>query len=160
MLIRNAGFMWHRKYVGWKKRELIGHPEKDSGPPVDFANQAAIYGLYDRNNQCIYIGQAGSGEKSGLYDRLKAHTEDYIFCMWERFSWYGFYDEDIFKIEKEAVKARRFEAEFKKATNINEIMTTIETVAIHLTLPKHNRSMGMDIKDIRWYYQKEEFENK
>lgn len=159
MIIRNAGFMWHRQFVDWKKRKLIGYPEKGNADAIDFADQAAIYGLYDRNNICVYIGQAGSGEKSGLYDRLKDHTENYLFCMWERFSWYGFYSEAIFGIE-ESLKARRFEAEYKKETNINEIMTTIETIAIHLMLPKHNRSMGMDIKEIEWYYQKEEFENK
>lgn len=131
----------------------MGTPEKGGGDPLDFADQAGIYGLYDRNNQCIYIGQAGRGEKSGLYDRLKDHTDDYLFCMWERFSWYGFYSTDV-------LLSGEYNAKYNIETDIDKIMTTIETVAIHLTLPKHNRSMGMDVKEIEWYYQKAEFEHK
>ncbi len=152
MIIKNAGFMWHRKFVNWKKKELIGHPEEGKDYKFNFADQTAIYGLYDRNNICIYIGQAGSGDVSGLYERLKDHTNDYLFCMWERFSWYGFYS-------VKALKEMEYESEYNITTDINEVMTTLETIAIHLMLPRHNLSMGDDIKKIQWYYQEEEYKD-
>ena len=63
MLIECAGFMWHRKYVDWSRRQLLGVSEDGgSEAEIDFANQSAIYGLYDDSGHCIYVGQAGKGE--------------------------------------------------------------------------------------------------
>nr|MBF0223477.1 hypothetical protein [Desulfobulbaceae bacterium] len=45
-IIKNIGYMWHRKFVNWDTVSLIGHSEHDDSP-VDFAYQAGIYALYN-----------------------------------------------------------------------------------------------------------------
>lgn len=144
--------MWHRKYVDWQSgAELIGIPERGSGAKVNFADQAAIYALYDHNYKCLYVGQVGRGETKGLYHRLKDHVNDYLFCMWERFSWYGFYS-------KKSLATESFKNEFKINTDVNKLMNIIETITIHIHFPLFNRSMGSGISKINWYYQPEEYE--
>jgi hypothetical protein len=152
-MIKNAGFMWHRKYVDWQRgAELIGYPERNArGGPVNFADQTAIYALYDHNYRCIYIGQAGRGETTGLYHRLKDHVNDYLFCMWERFSWYGFYS-------IEAISHQNYDKEFSLKTDVNRLMDTLESLAIHIQFPLFNRAMGSGPAEIPWYYQTEEYE--
>ena len=92
-IIKNAGYMWHRRYVNWQSGDkLMGVLEFKQGKAVNFAYQAGIYALYDKDFKCVYVGQAGRGEIKGLYHRLKDHAiSDHLFCRWERFSWYGFY---------------------------------------------------------------------
>lgn len=74
MIINNAGYMWNRKYVDWSKRHLFGSPDRGGGDEQDFADQTGVYGLYSGTHECIYIGQAGQGDSSALFDRLKAHA--------------------------------------------------------------------------------------
>jgi len=70
-IIQNTGHLWHKKYVNWQRgRQLVGVSESSPGKPVNFADQAAIYALYDKEFKCIYVGQVGSGETKGLYSRL------------------------------------------------------------------------------------------
>lgn len=152
LIIKNAGFMWHRKYINWQKgAELFGVSEKKYSEPVNFADQAAIYSLYDHNYKCLYIGQAGSGETRGLYHRLKDHLNDYLFCMWERFSWYGFYSE-------RSLTNNDFKDEFKVTSDVNQLLNVIEAISIHTHFPLLNRSMGSGVTDIKWYYQPEEYD--
>ena len=91
MLIKRAGFMWHRRHVDWGRRRLVGLHEEGKGEEVNFADQSGIYWLCNANHECVYIGQAGKGESVCLYDRLQAHLDDHLFCFWERFTWFGFY---------------------------------------------------------------------
>lgn len=155
-IIKSIGYMWHRKYVNWQSgRKLIGTPEAGKGDRVDFANQAGIYVLYDKNMQPIYVGQAGKGETKGLYDRLKDHTEDELFCAWERFTWFGFYS-------KEAINAK-CDDEFEICTDVNELMNIVESIIVRVWKPSFNKSSGCLHSDnseeiIEWYYQEAEWE--
>jgi hypothetical protein len=160
MIIKNIGYMWHRKYINWESgSELIGYSETND-KKVNFAYQAGIYVLYDLNLNCIYVGQAGRGENTGLYDRLKAHaTEDELFCMWERFSWFGFYSRET--LQKSTDSA--FLKEYKINTDVNEVMNLTESLIIHVQRPRFNKSIKYkfhekDDKGIEWFYQKAEFE--
>ena len=160
--------MWHRKYIDWNNRELIGYPEKlrsygkDRGKKEDFAEQAAVYALYNNNNECVYVGQAGKGEKSALFDRLKEHAlDDELFCLWERFTWYGFYSVDA--LIKNTEKA--YDDEFDVETDINELMNVMESLLIRTSLPRYNFSRGSLKKEkgkgvVEWYYQLEEYEDR
>ncbi len=161
MIIRNVGYMWHRKYVNWQKgTKLIGHSETDDRA-VDFAYQAGVYSLYDKNLICIYVGQAGRGENKGLFHRLKDHTDDHLFCMWERFSWFGLYSTDALKKGDDAA----FDKEFDVRTNVNNLMNVIESMIIRTCRPSFNISIGSlrgdkDKDLIEWFYQKAEWEER
>ena len=69
-MIANAGYMWHRKYVDWFGREklLIGTSESDNETEANFADQTAIYLLYDKGGKCIYVGQAGTTSTSTRFE--------------------------------------------------------------------------------------------
>lgn len=158
-IIKNIGYMWQRKYVNWQSgRELMGYPEIRKGEGVNFADQAGIYMLYDRNLQCVYVGQVGKKDK-GLFDRLKDHTEDHLFCVWERFSWFGFYTKKA--LEKGTSKA--FTEEYEIITNVDELMNVIESFIIRSCRPSFNQSWGCLFNEnsdeyIEWYYQEAEWE--
>ena len=160
-IIKNIGYMWHRKYVDWNdKPHLYGYSEWDDSKKVDFAFQSGIYTLYNQNSECIYVGQAGRGDQTGLFHRLKTHALDNeLFCMWQRFTWYGFYSVET--IHSDSGKA--YEDEFKIKTNINELMNVIESMIIRTAMPQFNKSVGSLKKDketigIEWFYQKAQFE--
>lgn len=151
MLIKCAGFMWHRRYVDWSRRGLPGLPE-DGGEEVDFADQSAIYGLYDRNHQCAYIGQAGKGESVCLYDRLQAHAlDDHLFCFWERFTWFGFYS-------TAQLRRNAFEDPIATDVPLAELLNTVETIGTYLALPRFNRRYGSGFAEVAWYYQLAEYD--
>ena len=152
MIIKNAGYMWHREYVNWGKRRLVGTPEKGEGDEENFADQSGVYGLYSKNHECIYIGQAGRGESSGLFDRLKAHAiDDHLFCFWERFTWFGFYTPDQLKKEN-------YDDPIAEKVNVTDALDTIELVGIYLALPRFNRRYETGFGTVIWYYQSEEYE--
>ena len=136
-LVKNAGHMWPRKYVNWLSgNQLIGISEKKPYKKANFADQAGIYALYDNGFSCVYVGQAGSGETTGLYSRLKAHAmNDYLFCRWERFSWWGFYS--VKDIEND-----NYDNSFNLKTDINEIMDLVESLIIRVNAPKLNLALG------------------
>ncbi len=152
MLIKAAGYLWHRKHVDWGRgRRLMGWPEEGKGDEVNFADQSGIYGLYDANHQCIYIGQAGRGD-SGLYDRLKSHAiEDHLFCFWERFTWFGFYSPT-------QLRDGKYDDPVAAAVMLTEALDTIESIGIYLALPRFNRRYESGFDGVTWYYQAEEYE--
>ena len=152
MLIKCAGFMWHRRYVDWSQRSLVGRPEQGKGAEVDFADQSAIYGLYSANHECIYIGQAGSGETKSLYDRLKDHAlDDHMFCFWERFTWFGFYS-------PEQLYNGDFDEPVATDVTLAEALNTLESVGTYLALPRFNRRWGTGFGGVTWYYQEAEYQ--
>jgi hypothetical protein len=160
MIIKNMGYMWHRKYVNWQSgSELMGYSETDDRQ-VNFAYQTGVYVLYDHNLSCIYVGQAGRGENTGLYHRLKTHaTEDELFCIWERFSWFGFYSTEALEKGTDSV----FLKEYKINTDVNEVMNLAESLIIHVQRPRFNKSIKYqfsesDEGEIEWFYQMAEFE--
>ena len=151
MLIKSAGYMWHRRHVDWRQRRLTGLPEEGKGAEVDFADQAGIYGLYAANHECIYIGQTGRSE-SGLYDRLKTHAlDDHLFCFWERFTWFGFYS-------PVQLCNGTYDDPVAEAVTLVEALDTIETVGIYLALPRFNRRYETGFTGVSWYYQAAEYE--
>jgi len=120
--------LWHRKYVDWTAGQLIGRQE-GSDREVDFAKQAAVYGLYAANNELVYVGQAGRG---CLYNRLRNHAlEDDLFCLWKRFSWFGFYSpEQLGRSQVEDIVVTRLA--------LKDALDAIESIAIYLALPRYN----------------------
>ncbi|MBW2046891.1 MAG: hypothetical protein JRI96_18820 [Deltaproteobacteria bacterium] len=152
MLIKCAGFMWHRRHVDWGRRQLLGVSEDGGRKEVDFADQSGIYGLYDGTGQCVYIGHAGKGEQVCLYDRLRDHAlEDHLFCFWERFTWFGFYS-------PEQLLEGQFEDPIATAVSLEEALNAFESVAIYLGLPRFNRRYGSGFGGVAWYYQLAEYE--
>ena len=152
MIIKTAGYMWHRRHVDWGLRRLVGLPEEGKGGEVNFADQSGIYGLYAANHECIYIGQAGKGESSGLYDRLKTHAlEDHLFCFWERFTWFGFYS-------PEQLRKGNCDDPIAEDVNLAEALDTMESVGIYLALPRFNRRYESGFVGVSWYYQAAEYE--
>lgn len=151
MLIKCAGYMWHRRYVDWRQRNLFGWPEEGKGTAVDFADQSAIYGLYSPNQECVYIGQAGSGESKSLYDRLWDHArKDHLFCFWKRFTWFGFYS-------PEQLLNDNFDDPVATDITLKEALDTLESVGTYLALPRFNRRWGTGFGGVTWYYQEAEF---
>lgn len=151
-MISNAGYMWHRKYVNWLggKRLLIGTSEVNNKTEANFADQTAIYLLYDKVGRCIYVGQAGRGETRGLFDRLRDHAiDDDLFCLWERFTWFGFYSHEILKDKGPYEEMLDVE--------ITQAMDVIEAIGIYASNPAMNRKRGT-LADVEWFYQKEQFE--
>ncbi len=145
LIIENVGYMWHRKYVNWENRQLTGILE-GGDRKVDFADQSGIYVLY-HDIDPVYIGLAGTEENSALYDRLRTHTTDRLFCMWARFSWYGFYSADV-------LETQRWDNNFKVATDVNELMTVMESLLIRICEPRFNLSRGT-LGPVEWYDQQE-----
>ena len=152
MIIKIAGYMWHREYVNWGKRWLGGSPEKGERKEENFAEQSGVYGLYSANHECIYIGQAGRGDSSALFDRIKAHAlEDHLFCFWERFTWFGFYLPD-------QLINGDFEDPIAKDVTVAEALDTIESIGIYLALPRFNRRYESGFGTVNWFYQTAEYE--
>lgn len=151
-MLKTAGFMWHRKYVDWSKRRLLGVTgQRDS--PENFADQSAIYGLYDQNSTCIYIGQAGRGNTSSLFDRLRTHAlDDHLFCFWERFTWFGLYSAQQLREQEE------WSAPLVNELSAPDALNNLESMATYLALPRFNRRFGSGFGHIEWYYQKEEYD--
>ena len=94
MLIRNYGLFWHRNRVFWGRQRVPGNlkgklAKESSKDAVDFRHQAGVYVLYDDNFRAVYVGQAGSGDSSSLFSRLKQHKIDALAERWTRFSWFG-----------------------------------------------------------------------
>lgn len=152
-MLKTAGFMWHRKYVDWysSKRELLGQPEIGRGTQTNFADQSAIYGLYDASSTCVYIGQAGKGETSGLFERLKAHRfEDSLFCFWERFTWFGLYSAD---------ELNKQQFDYSPGNlSLADALNNLESMATWLALPRFNRHYGSGFGHVEWYYQLAEYD--
>lgn len=162
-IIKNIGYMWHRRFVNWDSVALIGNSENNDSS-VDFAYQAGIYSLYNHNSECVYVGQTGRGDNSGLFHRLQYHAiKGELFCMWERFSWFGFYSVDTLNSKNDD----DFNKEFKDGvtSDYNEIMNVIESIIVRVHLPKFNMNKGSlkknkDTGKIEWYYQKAEQEER
>jgi len=93
LLIRCVGLFWETSNVFWgagsQAGTLYGLTAKQvSSAPIDFREQVGIYALY-ADYRMIYVGQAGSGETTFLFSRLKQHFKDDLAGRWDRFSWFG-----------------------------------------------------------------------
>ncbi len=156
MLIHNYGLFWRRENVFWGRGNNAGHlkgvlASATTAEPVDFRDQQGIYVLYDDSFRLVYVGQAGSGKQSRLFDRLKQHTKDPLSDRWAKFSWFG-------------VRGVRQDGQLR-AENIaahprlNEILDHIEAVLIAAAEPPHNRQGGRFGKSVNQYLQYRDEEN-
>ena len=90
-LIANFGHHWRRSYIDWGSHSRKAHLQGYFGKKlVDFRDQIAVYILYDKDFVPIYVGQAGTGHKRRLLDRLRDHEADHLALSWEYFTWFGF----------------------------------------------------------------------
>jgi hypothetical protein len=152
LILKTAGFMWNRNYVDWSKRKLLGVSENGGDDQENFADQSAIYGLYYVSQTCVYIGQAGKGETSCLFERLRAHAlDDHLFCFWERFTWFGLYS-------AEQLKQNDWFDPLVSSLSAADALNNLESIATYLALPRFNRRFGSGFEYVKWYYQKEEYD--
>lgn len=153
MLIKTAGYMWNREYVDWTSGELLGTAEEGGArKTVNFADQSAIYGLFDSNHRCVYVGQAGGGETSALYDRLRSHAlDDSLFCLWQRFTWFGFYS-------AKDLENGKFADPIAASVSLATVLNEFETVGFYLALPRHNLRSENGFAHVNWYYQEGEYQ--
>ncbi len=111
---------------------------------INFADQSGIYALYDAGHRCIYVGQAGRGEQSCLYDRLLVHAcEDELFCFWKRFTSFGFYSETH-------LSKGEFADPITEAVSLEQALNAFESVATYLALPRFNRSSKSTAGSSTW----------
>lgn len=143
-LIRSYGLLWDRYEVQWNERKakLPGRIRVKKGE-VDFRGQVGIYALYDQEFRLLYVGQAGSGDKT-LFDRLKMHCSPRrrrdggipgLADRWRYFSWFGL--RGVKKTDNELTKG----AETRQTTEAH-ILNALEAVAIEIADPDLNRQGG------------------
>ena len=147
-LIRNYGLRWHSSRVVWSGRTdevgLWGVPaRKRRTKTVDFANQVAIYVLYD-GEAPVYVGQTGSSANR-LLSRLKNHRADRLADRWDRFSWFGLCDvaPDGYLVAKPSVHATKPAA----------VLDQIEAVLVESVEPRLNRQGGQFGENVVRYLQ-------
>ena len=138
MLIRTYGLNWKRDLVHWSGQgEGSGHlkgvrRDNKKSKPVDFADQNAIYALYD-DNELLYIGQTGSGDAT-LLKRLRTHKDGRIGHRWTRFSWFG------------TRYVKRDGTLSKAASSFNprlkEVLDSLEAIVLTTAKPPENRRGG------------------
>lgn len=148
-IIKNYGFLWERKYFYRGRGGRSGHLQGFcKGEEVDFREQIGVYVLYDRNQNIVYVGQAGNGHAT-LFTRLKNHMDGALWNRWEYFSWFGFRDANKgggSLSEKQNVTAAV--SGFKYSDALDEI----EGVLIEILEPKLNKQGGK-LKGAKEYFQ-------
>jgi hypothetical protein len=125
--------------LGWAKgkKDLL----------VDLKDQIGVYVLYDKNQNIVYVGQAGSGQAT-LFGRLRSHEKDALWNRWEFFTWIGF----------KAVNADgKLSAMQKVEANVSglsyaDALNEIEGILIEVIEPKLNKRSG-NLKEAVEYFQ-------
>ena len=145
--------MWERDSVAWwGVRGKAGHL-KGIGPigfaqknqiEADFRRQIGVYVLY-RENQIIYVGQAGSGNND-LYSRLKNHLTDHLADRWDKFSWFG-----ILNVNKNGSLSKQ-KGDVNRNLNADDVLDLIEGLMINVLEPPLNKQ-GARWKGIDQYRQ-------
>jgi hypothetical protein len=149
-IIANMGLFWHRDKVLWigsrrQPKGILGvrARAKRSGN-VDFWNQAGIYALY-ADDDLIYVGQAGLGDKSCIGNRLKSHTRDDLADRWDKFSWFG-----LRKVKQNRELGGKFI--MAKAT-WSDVADIIEGILIEVAEPPQNSQKGRFGMGVHRYIQ-------
>jgi hypothetical protein len=150
-IIKNYGFLWERKFIyrGSGGDGNAGHLRGFSSRnrEADFREQIGVYVLYDRNQQIVYVGQAGNGNAS-LFTRLKNHMSHALWNRWEYFSWIGFKDVNADGELSDQQRVTSSVSGFKYADALNEI----EGILIEIIEPKLNKQSGR-LKSAVEYFQ-------
>lgn len=150
-IIKNYGFLWERKYIcrGSGGDGNAGHLQGTASNKrkADFRDQIGVYVLYDRNQQIVYVGQAGNGNAS-LFTRLKSHMSGALWNRWEYFSWVGFRDVNANGTLSNQQSVDSYVSGFKYSDALNEI----EGILIELIEPKLNKQSGR-LKNAVEYFQ-------
>lgn len=150
-IIKNYGFLWERKniYRGTGGDGNAGHlTGKTSGKPnADFREQIGVYVLYDRNQNIVYIGQAGNGHAT-LFTRLKNHMDGALWNRWEYFTWIGFRDVNANGSLSNQQNIASAVSGYKYSDALNEI----EGILIEVIEPKLNKQSGR-LKNATEYFQ-------
>ena len=136
-LIKTYGLRWHASRVQWSGRNedvgLWGVPAKQRrSEPTNFADQIAIYVLYDGEIP-IYVGQSGAGNNK-LMGRLKHHRADRLADRWDRFSWFG-----LCGVRSNGAISPQATV---KQMRTPEILNQIEAVIVEAVEPRLNRQGG------------------
>ena len=137
-MITHYGLFWSERDVFWGYQnnpgELLGREEgqrdQPGAPtkaeieesPKDFRKYVGLYCLYV-NNDLLYIGEAGLGTKSNLFDRLKQHRKDVMAGRWDRFSWFG----------RESCTGQ---------TSVESALRQVEAITIAIINPGFNKQSG------------------
>ncbi len=150
-IIKNYGFLWERKniYRGAGGDGNAGHllGKASSNPNADFRDQIGVYVLYDRNQNIIYVGQAGNGNAT-LFTRLKNHMDGALWNRWEYFTWIGFRDVNANGSLSNQQNVNSGISGFKYTDALNEI----EGILIEVIEPKLNKQSGR-LKSATEYFQ-------
>jgi hypothetical protein len=150
-IIKNFGFLWERKFIyrGTGGDGNAGHLKGTAKglPTADFREQIGVYVLYDRNQQIVYVGQAGNGNAT-LFTRLRNHMDGNLWNRWEYFSWVGFRDVNANGSISEKQSVDSGVSGFKYSDALNEI----EGILIEIIEPKLNKQGGK-LKEATEYFQ-------
>ncbi|MDE0408601.1 MAG: GIY-YIG nuclease family protein [Alphaproteobacteria bacterium] len=114
--------------------ELLG-VRQGSGDPVNMANQAGIYILYDRG-RAVYVGKT---EQNGLIDRLREHRKGKKWERWDRFSWYG-----IRPVDRETGRLGKVYS----GAEARMVIDVMESVLIETLTPYFNGRSGSSIGEM------------
>ena len=102
-MITHYALFWSERDVFWgrqkKKGQLLGRTKTPLGHPgaptksekakaTDFREYVGLYCPYG-DGELLYIGEAGLGTASTLFDRLKQHHQGPMSGRWNSFSWFG-----------------------------------------------------------------------
>ena len=153
-IIKNYGFLWERKFLyrgkGGTSGHLKGYKQRGSAngkSHADFREQIGVYVLYDRNQNIVYLGQAGNGNAK-LFDRLKNHEDGRIQNRWEYFTWIGFRDVNADGGLSFQQRVDSVVSGFKYSDALDEI----EGILIEVIEPKLNKQSGK-LKGATEYFQ-------
>lgn len=139
-MITHYGLFWSAADVLWarhgadpahlKGRERVrlerqGRPTRaEIENATDYSEWIGIYCLY-RDSHLVYVGEAGLGNASTLFARLKQHRSDHLADLWDEFSWFG-----------------RAPAQRRSTTEVVGALAQVEAVLIAVTNPGFNKQGG------------------
>lgn len=155
-IIKNYGFLWDRKHfyrgVGGNCGHMLGWARGRKDLLVDLREQIGVYVLYDKNQNIIYVGQAGNGNAT-LFGRIRAHEKDALWNRWEYFTWIGFRAVNVDGTLSAMQKVESNVSGLSYADALNEI----EGILIEVIEPKLNKRSG-NLKEATEYFQSTEDE--
>ncbi len=137
--IKNYGIFWDRNLVNWGSRgkgnsgTLKGYYKDRKTKICDFRDQIAVYILYDKDLNAIYIGQTGSGDHR-LFNRLKDHTCNDLRNRWRYFSWLGFK-----KVNNDGKLSEAQHPNSNVSAQTKDFLDEVESVLLQIMEPKLNK---------------------